>query len=96
MILKKLVIGIIFCAGFYGCTQHVILLGPAYTLAKSGNIYQAGLSFGSDQAITKLTGKSTGENIKQILLKPQKKDTEFQRLVKRRVKETRKKLNLTD
>jgi|TARA_B110000196_G_C20618619_1_gene418517 hypothetical protein len=68
MILKKLVIGIIFCAGFYGCTQHVILLGPAYTLAKSGNIYQAGLSFGSDQAITKLTGKSTGENIKQMLI----------------------------
>jgi hypothetical protein len=96
MFIKKIIIGIFLLSFLNSCAQNVALIGPVYTLASTGNVYQAGLSYGSEHAISKLTGKSTGENIKQILLKPQKKDTEFQRLVKRRVKETRKKLNLTD
>ena len=38
-----------------GCLQHTALLGPALTVANSGNIYQAGLSYGSNKAITKIT-----------------------------------------
>jgi len=95
MFIKKIIIGIFILSFLSGCAQNAALLGPAYTLVTTGNVYQASLSYGSEQAISKLTGKSTGENIKEIL-RPQKKDTKFEKLVKRRVKETRKKLNFTD
>ena len=41
------------------------------------------------------TGKSTGENVKEIL-RVKQKDTDFQKLVKKRIEETRKKLNLSN
>ena len=69
------------------------LVGPAYTLASTGNIYRAGLTYGSDRVVTKLTGKTTSENIKNALI-PKKKDTEFEKIVKKQIKETRKKLKI--
>lgn len=95
MFIKKLSIGAIIIFALNGCAQNTALLGPAYTYATSGNVYHASLSYGSDKAITKITGKSTGENIKKILT-PKKKDSEFQKLVKKRIKATRKKLKLTN
>ena len=50
-----------------GCVQSAALLGPAYTLASTGNIYQAGLSYGSNQAVKKITGKTPTENIKSLV-----------------------------
>ena len=67
MILKKTIIGIFVLSFLNGCVQNTALLGPAYTLGTSGNVFQAGLSYSSNQAITSLTGKSPGENIKEIL-----------------------------
>ena len=78
-----------------GCAQNTALLGPAYTLATSGNVYQASLSYSSDQAITQITGKSTAQNIKEILT-PKQEDTEFEKVVKKRIIETRRKLNLSN
>jgi hypothetical protein len=93
MILKKIIITIFFVCLLSGCAQNAALLGPAYTLANTGNIYQAGLTYSSDLVVTKATGKTTSENVKDILI-PQKKDSEFKKLVKRRIEETRRKLNL--
>tara|TARA_B110000967_G_C18718404_1_gene476348 strand:- start:264 stop:554 length:291 start_codon:yes stop_codon:yes gene_type:complete len=93
MILKKLIVGIFLLFVLNGCVQNTAFLGPAYTFATSGSVYQAGLSYGSDKAVMKVTGKSTGENIKEMLV-VKEKDSEFQKLVKKRIKETRKKLNL--
>tara|TARA_B100000767_G_C19483446_1_gene417161 strand:+ start:110 stop:397 length:288 start_codon:yes stop_codon:yes gene_type:complete len=95
MILKKVIIGIYLLAFLNGCAQNVALLGPAYTLASTGNIYQAGLSYGSDQAVTKITGKSTAANVKE-LIQPKSDDNKFEEIVKKRIRETRKKLNLTN
>ncbi len=50
MILKKIFAGLFLLIFLNGCVQSAALLGPAYTLASSGNIYQAGLSYGSNQA----------------------------------------------
>tara|TARA_B110000027_G_scaffold67286_1_gene71946 strand:+ start:211 stop:396 length:186 start_codon:yes stop_codon:yes gene_type:complete len=47
--------------------QSANLLGPAYTLVSTGNVFQAGLSYESNQAVKKITGKSTTENIKSII-----------------------------
>ena len=67
MILKKLIIGLSFLCILNGCAQNVALLGPAITGASTGSIYQASLSYGSGRVIEKVTGKTTVENIKDIL-----------------------------
>ena len=95
MIYKKIIAGVFFLVVLNGCAQNTVLIGPAYTFAASGNVYQAGLSFGTDKTITKLTGKSTSENIKDMLT-VKEKDNEFEKLVKKQIKETRKKLNLSN
>jgi len=51
MILKKTFIGIFLLGMLSGCAQNAALLGPAYTFGSTGNIYQAGLTFGSNKAI---------------------------------------------
>ena len=95
MILKKTFIGIFLLGLLSGCAQNTALLGPMYTFGTTGNVYQAGLSYGGDKAVMKVTGKSTGENIKEILV-VKEKDSEFQSLAKKRITETRKKLNLSN
>ena len=55
-----------------GCVQSTAFLGPAVTIASSGNVYQAGLSYGSNLAVQKISGKSTVQNIQEILI-PKKK-----------------------
>ena len=76
-----------------GCLQSTAFLGPIYTLGTTGNAYQAGLSYGSDKVITTLTGKSSLENVED-LIESKKKDSDLRKLVKKQIKETRKKLNL--
>ena len=89
----KIILGI-FCIAFIsGCAQTAFL-GPIYTLTSTGNVYHAGLSYGSDKAITTITGKSPGENIRDLIV-IKKEDSEFDKLVKKQIKKTRKKLNLT-
>jgi len=96
MILKKVIIGIFFLGFLNGCAQSTALLGPVYTYGStSGNLYQTGLAYSSNKAITNYTGKSAGENVRDLLM-PKKQDTEFEKLVKKRIKKIRKKLNLTN
>ena len=82
-----------FLSLFNGCVQNTAFLGPLYTLGSTGNIAQSGFSYASGKTVTSLTGKSPGENIKEILV-PKKKDSEFKKLVKKQIEETRKKINL--
>ena len=93
MIIKKLAIGVIVLISLSGCAQNVALLGPVYTLASSGSVTQAGLSYGSNEIITRSTGKSTAQNIQEIL-KSKKNDSDFEKLVKENIKKTRKKLKI--
>jgi len=73
MFIKKSYIGVILLILLNGCTGNTSLLGSVYSLAQ-GKVSQAGLTFGSDQAVSKITGKSTTENIKKIL-NPKEKDS---------------------
>ena len=95
MILKNTAIGILILGFLSGCAQNAALLGPAYTLATSGNVYHAGFTYGSNEMITKATGKSAAQNFKEALV-PKKEDTDFQKLVKKNIEETRKKLNFSN
>ena len=66
MINKKIIIGL-FTISFLGaCASPTAMLGPAYTLTSSGNVFQAGLSYGSNEMITMYTGKTPLENLQDI------------------------------
>ena len=67
MILKKIIISAFVMCFLTGCLQNTAFLGPAITVASTGNIYQAGLSYGSSITVKKVTGKTPTENIKSFL-----------------------------
>ena len=93
--LKKIIIALFLSNFLVGCAQNAALLGPAYTLATSGNIYHAGFTYGGNELITKTTGKSATQNLKEVLIQ-KKDDTKFKKLVKKNIRKTRKKLNLSN
>jgi|TARA_B110000495_G_C22854260_1_gene498106 hypothetical protein len=94
MILKNLFIGTSLIYLLSGCAQNAALLGPAYTLATTGNAYHAALTYSGNEIITKTTGKSPTQNLKDALIQ-NKKDSTFEKLIKKNIRETRKKLNLS-
>ena len=102
MILNKIIIGLLFVCFLSGCAQNAALLGPAYTLASTGNVFQAGLSYGSHQAVKKITGKSTTENIKSLVdnkkikIEEEESHEEFFALVKSRIEKTSKIIKLAN
>ena len=101
MIHKKILIGSFFLLFFNGCLQSTALLGPSYTLISTGNVYQAGFSYGSSKVIKKMTDKTPTENIKSLLDNKKFKVEEvnydeFFALVKNRIEKTSKIINLAN
>ena len=101
MISKKIIIGLFFLLFFNGCLQSTALLGPSYTLISTGNVYQAGFSYGSSKVIKKMTDKTPTENIKSLLdnkkLKVEEVNyDEFFALVKNRIEKKSKIINLAN
>jgi len=102
MILKKIIAGLFLLFFLNGCVQNTALLGPAYTMASTGNLYQAGLTYGSNQTVKKITGKSTNENIKSFTdskkskIDEEQNYDEFFALVKNRIEKTSKIINLAN
>ena len=66
MIHKKIIFGFFTLSFLAGCASPTAMLGPAYTLNSTGNVLQAGLSYGSNEMITMYTGKTPIENVKEI------------------------------
>ena len=97
-------IKIIFISGFFlillnSCAQTTAFLGPAITMGTTGNVMQAAVQYGTNEAIKKETGKDALTYISDVVEKDHKKknfDKEFTELLKNRIKNTRKKLNLTN
>ena len=58
MINKKVIFGLFLFSMLGACGTPTAMLGPAYTFTTTGNIAQAGLSYGSDKLITSYTGKT--------------------------------------
>lgn len=55
-IAKKIVIIILPILFLSGCIQSTTMVGPTMTLVSSGNVYQAGASYGANKAIENETG----------------------------------------
>jgi hypothetical protein len=96
MKLKNIIIGIFLINTLSGCAQNVALLGPAITLGTTGNVMQAGIQYGTNQAIKQETGKDALTYISDVVEEDQKKkkfNKEFVKLLETRIKETREKLD---
>ena len=66
--IKKYLFYILILITLNGCIQSsVSFIGPAYTVASTGNIYQAGLSISVNQALLHTTGENTLEYANRII-----------------------------
>ena len=106
MFLKKTIFGLFILIFLGACTSPTAMLGPAYTLSSTGNIYQASFSYGTNEIITNYTGKSPIENLqeitndKKIYSKNIKKKTleseDFYILVKNKIENAKGTINLSN
>ena len=92
----KKIIFLLFLSVFLGaCTAPTAMLGPAYTLTSTGNVFQAGISYGSGELVTMYTGKTPMENVIEIastdknnIQKKTLESEDFKNLVINKVKKT--------
>ncbi len=85
-----------------GCFQSTTMIGPAFTLASTGNVVQAGFNYSANKAIKDNTGKTTTEHLMSSIEKKKIKKNENKRinkikkelisLVKSNLKKTREKI----
>ena len=104
MEIKKIVL--YFCISLFltGCYQSTALVGPAITLASTGNVSQAGLAYVTNKAVKKGTGMSATEYVATVLEEKTKKNKKTKKnekiheelmiLVQANFEETRKKILL--
>ena len=78
------------------CMQSSAFLGPAITVVATNNVYQAGLSYGTNRIIKKETGKDAIEHLSTKIeftnRQKEKIDEDFIVLVENNILMTRKKL----
>ena len=104
MEIKKIVL--YFCISLFltGCYQSTAMVGPAITLASTGNVSQAGLAYFTNRAVKEETGMSTTEYVSTFLEEKTKKTKKTKKnekiyeelmiLVQTNFEQTRKKLLL--
>ena len=71
----------IFFVGIFiilnGCSQYSSLVGPSYTMAKSGSILQTGTAYATSYGIEKTTGKLPTEHVNLFVKKHSKINSFF-------------------
>ncbi len=93
--IKKILILIVTGIILSGCAQSTAMIGPAITLASSGNISQAGFTYLTNKAVEKETGMDTVSYVSNKIEKQNSKNKlnrEFKKLVENNFQKTRKKL----
>ena len=78
-----------------GCIQTTSLLGPGITVATTGNVLQAGLQYGANNALKKETGKDALTHIKDTVdekNEEKKLHVKLKQLIESRIEITRQKL----
>ena len=99
MKVKRIFLYIISIGFLSGCVQTTAMVGPAITIASTGNISQAGLTFFTNKAVEDETGMDTvtfvSKKIEQQNSKTKLK-RELKNLVETNFVKTREKLILED
>ena len=106
MINKKIILGLFIVCFLGACAAPTAMLGPVYTLTSTGNVLQAGLSYGSSEIITAYTGKTPIENLEEFtsnnlsnkknIQKQTLESEEFQQLVKKKIQKTKENIELSN
>mgnify|MGYP001170326912 FL=1 len=90
-----LILGLIF---LNGCFQSTAMVGPTMAFVGTGNIYNAGFSFGASKVVKEETGMETTEYISSILNEEKRNEKKlnkkFINLVKTNIEKTRKKIKI--
>ena len=94
--LNKVLVYIVTGIILSGCAQSTAMLGPAITLASTGNATQAGLTFFTNKAVEKETGMNTVSFVSNKIEQNSSKNRKFKKLVETNFEKTRKKLILQD
>ena len=61
--MRKIFLLFFCCALLNACGQTTALLGPAITIGNTGNVMQAGFSYGTNMALRQTTGKTPEEHV---------------------------------
>ena len=61
--MRKILIILSSLALLSACAQSTALIGPAITVGNTGNVMQAGFSYGGNMAIKNVTGKAPTEHV---------------------------------
>ena len=92
--MKKIIIIISFVF-LSACTQSTVFLGPAISVGSSGNVMQAGYSYGTNMAVKQTTGKMASEHV-SLYIEKKKERKEMINYLKSHIKIMRKKLNFKE
>ena len=65
--MKKNIFFIIIIIVLNGCAQYSSIVGPTYTMAKTGNLMLTGASAATSYGIKKKTGYTPGEHINSLV-----------------------------
>jgi uncharacterized lipoprotein YajG len=93
--IKRILIYIASTAILSGCAQSTAMLGPAITLASTGNVSQAGITFFTNKVVEKETGMNTVSFVSSKIEQNSSKTRirrEFKELVETNFEKTRQKL----
>ncbi len=99
MEIKKIIFGISIGILLSGCMQSTAMVGPALTIASTGNISQAGLTFVTNKAVEEETGMNTVSYVSSKIEEKNNQNKlkkEFKTLVKNNFDKTREILILED
>jgi len=92
-IFKKIAVAFLSLLFLNGCVEPTAFLGPAITAGTSGNIYQASLSYGTNQVIQKATGKTSIEHISEFFDPKNKHQGDWISILNYQAKETKLNIN---
>ena len=97
--INKIYIFIVALIVLSGCVQSTAMVGPAITMASTGNFTQAGLSYFTNRAVEEETGMDTVSYVSKKIEQQNTKTKlrrEFKNLVETNFVKTREKLILQD
>ena len=97
--INRIFIYIIAVVVLSGCVQSTAMVGPVFTMASTGNVSQAGLTFFTNKAVEEETGMDTVSFVSKKIEEKNSKTKlkrKFNKLVKNNFEKTRQKLILQD
>mgnify|MGYP001158193779 CR=1 FL=1 len=96
MKIRKFILTLFGLITLNGCVDGTALLGPAISIGTSGNVYQASLSYTSNQVIYKTTGKTPLEHFTTFLDPKDKFDGDLNLIVTDNIEKIEKVLKKPD